>query len=327
MKSDQYYIDEIEQKILELVHAAIVDLPRPFSLVLSGGFDSGLLAAITKPDLVYSISFPYGPKYDEGFYRNAIIKHLGLEDKTKVIVFRKDDFLPNLEEAVKIMGEPVSHFSLAPLNLLMKTIKGIHEKCGCTTVLSGEGPDEYFGGYARQIIFDELKKLYEIPELRNYHRMIEKVIGSKYDLVMKYGEMMNYEKPDVGKYLDLPDPLQGAIGRMDMELGVIEKMEQKLAGAYGLNLVYPYINQAFAEYCYMLPDHLKIRNGVTKWVFREICKKYLPEVMWNRSKMGGPVAPVNQWIEGQNRDYDKTSYVLLQEKMLGMEEKEPNEKS
>jgi len=311
MKSDQYYIAELENKILEVVYEQTKNIPRPWGLILSGGFDSGLLASITKPDYVYSISFPYGPKYDEGRYRDAIIQNLGIKN-VNVITFKGEDFLPNLKEGVAIMGEPISHFSLAPFNLLMKKLgKG-------SNVLSGEGPDEYLGGYARQIIFDELNNLYAIPELIAYHQTIDKVIGKQNDLIMKYGEMMGYQKQKVGEYLDLPLPLQGAIGKMDMELGVIEKMEQKLANAHGVTLHYPYINHAFAEYCYMLPDHLKIRNGVTKWAFREICKKYLPEMMWNRSKMGGPVAPVNNWIAVNpgDGDFGKSAYIELQKEIL-----------
>jgi len=87
-------------------------------------------------------------------------------------------------------------------------------------------------------------------------------------------------------------------------------------------LHYPYINDQLAEYCYRLPDHLKIRNGVTKWGFRQICKKYLPAMMMDRVKMGGPVFPVNKamgWVvEG---GYDKTIYLAKQIEILKLKNK------
>lgn len=310
MKSDQYYIAELEDKILEVVWKQTKDIPRPWGLILSGGFDSGLLAALTKPDYVYSVSFPYGPKYDESRYRDAIIQHLGLK-VVHLIEFTRDDFMPNLKEAVKIMGEPVSHFSLAPFNLLMKTIGTIKG----SNVLSGEGPDEYLGGYARQIIFDQLWKLKDIPELLNYQKMIPRALGHK-NIVVQYGQFMGYDEKELEYYSNLDYPLHGIIGKMDMEQGVIEQMEQKLADAYKVKLHYPYINDVFAEYCYRLPDHLKIRGGVTKWAFRQICKKYLPEIMMDRHKMGGPVAPVNQWIPNTGKEFDKEAYLELQEELL-----------
>lgn len=323
--NDQYQIDVLEDKILETVGNYVEkNVKRPFGIFLSGGFDSGLLAAITKPDFVFSVRFPYGIKYDESRYADAIIKHLGLQSKTTIITPTKEDFEKYFPEAVKAMGEPVPHFSLVPLYIAMKMVADRVEETKCVDILSGEGPDEYLGGYARQIIFDELKKLYEIPELRNYHGMIEKVTGT--NLVRQYGEMMGYPSDLIEKYtIDFYEngyPLQGAIGKMDMELGVIEKMEQKLAKANGINLHYPYINEGFAEYCYKLADDLKIRDGVTKWAFRQICKKYLPEFIMDRAKMGGPVFPVNlqmDWMK--NGEFNKTRYILEQERILGLDEK------
>lgn len=309
MKSDAYYIAELEDKILETIFNYMKDIPRPYSLVLSGGFDSGLLAALLKPEFVYSINFPYGPRYDESRYRDAIIKHLDLKNVT-IITFTKKEFLPNLREAVKIMEKPVSHFSLAPLNLLMKRVGN------GSNVISGEGPDEYLGGYARYIVFDELYKLYTIPELRNYKNIIPQVLGFN-NLIERYGEMMQYDASTYYYALIPFMPFLGKLGKMDMEQGVIEIMEQKLAKAHGINLHYPYINPVFAEYCYALPDHLKVRNGITKWAFRQICKKYLPEMMWDRSKMGGPVAPVNHWLRNQSdNEFDKTLYLKKQEEIL-----------
>jgi len=319
MKTDQYYLAELEDKLLETVYNYVQGLKRPYGILISGGFDSGLLAALTKPDYVYSIRFPYGIKYDESRYADAIIDHLGLRDKTTIITITKEHFDENFRDAVTTMGEPVSHFSLVPLYTLFKQIR--KDQGVWAEVLSGEGPDEYLGGYARQIIFDELKKLYETPELRNYKGLIDKTLGFT-DPVKKYGEIVGYPEEKVQIYSRLPGyPLQGVIGKMDMELGVIEKMEQTLAKRHEVNLHYPYINDAFAEYCYMLPDHLKIRNGVTKWAFRQICKKYLPEFIMDRAKMGGPVAPINHWIDAADKgEFDKKRYLEIQKEILKLHE-------
>jgi asparagine synthase (glutamine-hydrolysing) len=180
-------------------------------------------------------------------------------------------------------------------------------------ILSGEGPDEYLGGYSRYIIFDELRKLYEIPELRNYHSTIPKALGFD-NLELRYVEFMKYPGvvADIGNY-----PLLGKLGKYDMELGEIEEMEQNMAKANDVILHYPFINPVLADYCYKLPDDLKIRNGVTKWAFRQICKKYLPASIMDRGKMGGPVAPVNYWIDNIGAgEFDKTKWLAIQEEIL-----------
>ncbi len=309
MKSDEFYIAELEDKILDTVYLNTKDIPRPWGVLLSGGFDSGLLAALLKPDYIFRVKFPYGTQYDESRYANAILEHLNLDAEGFELIMTKELFEENFKDAVKAMGEPTTHFSLVPFYTLMKKISEQFPKC--KTIFSGEGPDEYLGGYARYIVFDELKKLYEIPELRSYHSTIKNALGFE-NLKLRYVEYMKYP----GIVADFQYPFLGNLGKYDMEFGQIETMEQNMAKAYDVDLQYPYINKEFAEYCYNLPDHLKVRNGVTKWAFRQVCKKYLPAMMMDRSKVGGPVAPVNQWL-GVGEGFDKTVYIDMQKEILG----------
>lgn len=320
-RDDAYYLAELEDKLIQTVSAYVKSIPRPFSVLLSGGFDSGLLAALTKPDFVFNVRFDGETAGDESWYADAIIDHLKLKSKTIVYTITKEELIKNAPDAIKAMGEPVTHFSVVPFYMTMRFIADFMQKRGLdTNVLSGEGPDEYLGGYARQIIFDELNKLYRIPELRGYHSMIDKILGFFYAdrnvaWANKYGEFMGYEGVKALKFGHFDYPLQGILGKMDMELGVIEKMEQKMAKTAGVSLHYPYINNSLAGYCYQLPDSLKIRDGVTKWGFRQICKKYLPEIMWDRSKVGGPVAPINSWLFNKS-GYDKAEWLAYQEEIL-----------
>ena len=316
-KYDRYHIEQLEREIRQTLHKQLANVPRPFGLIFSGGFDSGLLAALTQPDFIFTIRLPFGTRYDESHYANAIIDHLGLRQRTTIIEFSEDLFRQNVEEAVKAMGEPVSHFSLVPFSVLMKTVKDRFSSMGIEPhVLSGEGPDEYLGGYARYIIFDQFNRLYSEPELINYSETVDKALGE--NLLKKYIDFMGYkkvyEKLDVSKLSEYP--YLGKLGYMDMQSGVIEKMEQKLAKHHGVNLHYPYIEPFFAEHCYRMPDNFKVRDGVTKWAFRQVCMKYLPEIMRNRHKMGGPVAPVNHWLGGAESEFSKEVWIQHQQKIL-----------
>lgn len=319
---DKYLLSELEDNIFDTVTSYINEhelIEAP--VILSGGFDSGLLAAITGSKRGYRMRFEYGSKFDETKYARAIAKHLDIQ--LVEVDITPEIFQQNFEEAVKIWGEVTPHFSLVPLYILMKTLKEFGE----TDVLSGEGPDEYLGGYARQIIFDELKKLYKIPELRNYHRMIDRVLGFQYDsedlLAEEYARLLGYPKDKVIDFIYKQEeqyPFQGLIGKMDMELGHIEDMEQKLAKHFGINFHYPYINEKLAEYCYQLPDEMKIKDGRTKVAFKEIAMKYLPEIMRDRNKLGGPVAPVNKFLgcEDTMGDFGKEKYIEAQKKILNI---------
>lgn len=310
---DRYLLSELEDKLIDTISDYVSKIKKPYSIVISGGFDSGFLAAVTKPVRGYRIKFPYGTKFDESRYAEAVGKHLDLP--IEEIVITPELFRENFEAAVKTYGKVTTHFSLVPLYILMKYLA----RRGAREVLSGEGPDEYLGGYARQIIFDELKKLYEIPELRNYHELIDKVIGT--DILGKYYDLMGYQVTEKNRKEQLKEyPLQGVIGKMDMALGHIEDMEQSLAGHFGIKFHYPMIDQKLAEYCYKLPDSLKIRNGVTKWGFKKIAMKYLPAIMKDRNKLGGPVCPVNKFLNCENTmgDFGKEIYIQKQKDILGL---------
>jgi asparagine synthase (glutamine-hydrolysing) len=51
-----------------------------------------------------------------------------------------------------------------------------------------------------------------------------------------------------------------------------------------------------------LPADLKIRNGTTKWIFREIAKGKVPDTIYKRRmKMGFPT-PVGEWFRKELHD-------------------------
>ena len=51
------------------------------------------------------------------------------------------------------------------------------------------------------------------------------------------------------------------------------------------------------EYALALPTSLKIREGKGKWILREVLKKYIPEEMMDRPKMGFAL-PIDSWLRG-----------------------------
>src|SRR3990167_7511112 len=107
----KYLLTELEDKIIDTISAYVRNVPRPYGAVMSGGFDSGLLCALTKPDYLFRVKFPYGTTFDESRYADAILKHLELEGKITEIEITPENFKENFADAVKVMGEPTSHFS------------------------------------------------------------------------------------------------------------------------------------------------------------------------------------------------------------------------
>ena len=59
----------------------------------------------------------------------------------------------------------------------------------------------------------------------------------------------------------------------------------------------PFLDHKLVEFTARLPERMKIRGGITKYILRESMKGILPESILTRPKMGFPV-PVGAWFRG-----------------------------
>ena len=106
---------------------------------LSGGIDSSVIAALSRPDKTYSVGFA-NKDFDETGEAKALCEELGLRNISKTI--SAEEFFSTLPAIQYYADEPNANLSTVPLyflsQLAAKDVK---------VVLSGEGADELFGGY------------------------------------------------------------------------------------------------------------------------------------------------------------------------------------
>ncbi|KAJ7128036.1 putative asparagine synthase [Mycena epipterygia] len=124
----------------------------PLGVYLSGGIDSAAIAGMTMHLLrekdvnaklaTFTLAFPDAGDNDEGPIASRTAAFVGAEEH--MVRVTEADLVEVLEQTVWHAEQPITSFHGAGKYLLSKFV---HEK-GYKVVLSGEGADEFFGGYA-----------------------------------------------------------------------------------------------------------------------------------------------------------------------------------
>lgn len=296
----------------ELLHDSVRLRRRadvPMGLYLSGGLDSAILAYLMSPEVCYSCHFPYGEKYDELSYASEIASDIRTEHV--VIAPTREDFERYLPAIMYHLDMPVGSFSMFPLYMLaQKAAERVK------IVVSGEGADELFAGYARYLVLTQEEMLFEVPELRMYRPFLRSYLGRTVD---RFARLLNRGKVSdlavkavIARHFDQFDDLIHAMGYTEFRMLLVSllQMEDRTSAAFGLENRSPYLDHRIIEFAFSIPSGLKVKGCTLKWILREVAARYLPRRVLERRDKMGLIFPVNLWYrwDGKRGEFDRRSY-------------------
>lgn len=251
---------------------------------LSGGVDSSYLLALSDAAAANTIGYEE-PGFDESQQAQETAALLGKPCHVKVI--GPKEYFDRIPWVMDHMGQPLGDASAVAFSLGCQAVAG-----RAKAVYSGEGADEFFGGYnAHRNPIPEGK-----PYLTCSHVMSEEVVRS---LLKDYDETL----PTAGYILPQWEAVAGREEldqklTMDISLwleGDIYLNTDRTSTAAGVELHTPLSDLRLFNVARRIPARWKLRDGQNKYAFRSAAAGSLPEAIAFRKKVGFAV-PIRKWM-------------------------------
>ena len=291
---------------------------------LSSGIDSSYIVSLAKPSKTYTVGYDI-PKYDEIKYAKDLADKLKIKNVSKVIT--KDEYMNVIPDIMYYLDEPTSDPAAISLYFVAKLASK-----DLKVVLSGEGADEFFGGYNYYREEVDYKFYNKIPYfIRHFVGKVASIFPEQRGLnfLVRRGEKLennyigvnrNFSKKMANKVLKKKYPLEAIDVTRDVykefaSKSNIDKMQaidinfwlmkdillkaDRMTMASGLEGRVPFIDKEVFKVASSLPFDYKVTKENTKVALRDAAKKVIPTEAYKKKKLGFPV-PIREWMKDED---------------------------
>ena len=332
-KTEEEILAELKSLLSEAVRRRLMG-DVPLGAFLSGGIDSSLVVALMKETSTASVrTFTIGfrsAQFDESKYAVQVAQHLGVENT--LFMMDGHELLDLLPDLVHYYDEPMADYS-SLCTLAVSRLARQH----VTVVLTGDGGDEFFGGYDGYLA-TKLFGYYAAAVPRSLrrgiarlapwvpHRRIRDFVGrTRLDDQAQFFALYS----NVGRHIDLstivphewlrelPEeettqfirsrPQRNAVesamlysATHNMIDAILHKADRATM-AFALEARCPLLDKDFTEYAVRLPISLRVHGWQKKYALRKLLAKYLPWNLIARPKTGF-TPPLRDWFRTELRE-------------------------
>jgi asparagine synthase (glutamine-hydrolysing) len=288
---------------------------------LSSGVDSSYLVTLAKPNKTYTVGYDI-PKYNEIEYAKDLTDKLGIKNISKKI--NKKEYMESIPNIMYHLDEPTSDPAAISLYFVAKLASK-----DVKVVLSGEGADEFFGGYnyyREEVDYSWYNKLpywfrhfiASIASLfpegygfnflvrrgqklensyigvnRNYsEKMAKKILKNNYKL--KAIDVAQDTYKEFANYSNI-DKMQAIDINFWLMKDILLKAD-RMTMASSLEGRVPFVDKEVFKVASSLPLDYKVTKENTKVTLREAAKRVIPNESWKKKKLGFPV-PIREWMK------------------------------
>ncbi len=283
-----------------------------YTLQLSGGVDSSLIGALASRSAgrrisSFSVSLGDHP-FDEGEFRKPVVERYQLDHME--IEVGGDTFADALPRAVRHMEGPVPHGGCVALMLLCDHMREVSK-----VVLTGEGADEFFGGYERYGLWRKLAWQERLGRILPAGLLppVQPFLGIKrlagrdaavYAAVYHDFAAMNRAFPGLVPKPGLRESTSRRFTDFRDRLFAVDQVayldsllvrQDKMSMAASVEARVPFVHAPLTRLANRLPRNLRAPGGVTKPLLKSIAEQFLDHKVIYRRKIGLWL-PYDDWL-------------------------------
>jgi asparagine synthase (glutamine-hydrolysing) len=323
-EAPEFYVERLTELVRESIGLRMMS-DVPYGAFLSGGLDSSLNVALMaevadKPVSTFSVAIEGDPRSDESVYARRVAERYGTQHHE--VVIGDDDFLDYVPRLAWQLDEPLSDPVCVPLHYLSELTRS----SGTKVVQVGEGSDELFSGYRGYAFFADFHSRVWQPyqwvpsPLRKAANLLARPALSLdradvLDRASRGGELYwggaipfydahkqalmgadSTGRDTVARlYADVDGALPNAT-QLERMIGIELRQRlpelllmrvDKVTMASSIEARVPYLDHKLVEFALSIPADVKYRNGVTKWVLKQVADRVgLDRSLIERPKQG-----------------------------------------